>query len=80
MEYTMPKDPVQVEQLKLIKKSLSVQEEQLKLMRKSLILQLGLLGVPQKTISAIIVCDINLVSEVLKPIDLKKIKEKQGGS
>ena len=76
----MPKDPVQKEQLKLIKKSLSVQEEQLKLMRKSLIIQLGMLNVPQRKIREIVGCEMALVSEVLKLLDPKKIKATKGGS
>ena len=76
----MPNESIHEEQLKLMRASFSPQEKQLKLMRKSLIIQLGILGVPQNTISAIIECDINLVSKVLKPIDLKKIKAKKGGS
>ena len=62
----MPKDPVQ--------------KEQLKLMRKSLIIQLGMLDVPQQSIRSIVECKLALVGEVLKLLDVKMIKAKKGGS
>ena len=76
----MPQDPVQDEQLKLMRASISAQEKQLKLMRKSLIIQLGMLDVPQQSIRSIVECDLVLVGEVLKFLDVKKIKAKKGGS
>ncbi len=76
----MPTDSIQDEQLKLMRASLSTQEKQLKLMRKSLIIQLGMLDVPQQTIRSIVECDLVLVGEVLKLLDMKKIKAKKGGS
>ena len=76
----MPTDSVQDEQLKLMRASLSAQEKQLKLMRKSLIIQLGMLNVPQQSIRSIVECDLVLVGEVLKLIDVKKIKAIEGGS
>ena len=57
----------------------TIHEEQLKLMRKSLIVQLGMLGVTQKKIRAIVECDMSLVSEVMKVLEPKKIIEKRGG-
>lgn len=76
----MPTDSAQDEQLKLMRASLSAQEKQLKLIRKSLILQLGMLEVPQQAIRSIVECELVLVGEVLKSLDVKKIKAKQGGS
>ena len=46
-------------------------DEFIDLMRRSLIVQLGLAGVSQKKIRAIVRCDMKLVSEVIKNLSTK---------
>ncbi len=47
------------------------QEETVELLRKLLIVQLGLAGVPQQSIRAIVRCDLKRVTEVMKLINVK---------
>lgn len=57
----------------MIKKtSSSVSEEQNELLRKILIVQLGLAGVPQNTVRAIVGGDIRRVNEIMKHLPKKR--------
>ena len=59
------------------KTAVSTEDEQTDLLRKLLIVQLGLAGVPQLQIRAIVGGDIRRVSEIMKQIGPKALKAKK---
>jgi len=55
-------------------KGLTPSAEQTELLKDLLITQLGLAGVPQLSIRAIVGCDINRVSKIVRHLKIKKQK------
>ncbi len=49
----------------------NLEDEQIELIKTSLIVQLGLAGLPQQSIRAIVGCDMNRVNAVMKHLSMK---------
>lgn len=56
----------------------SPEDEKIELLKTSLIVQLGLAGLPQQSIRAIVGCDMNRVNAVMKHLSMRNRNRSRG--